>query len=246
MGPGSRAGLVTPAAAGLARRRRSLYRSATPNSWSRAPGGRSPRRTVRPECHDRHARPPRPRSRRRPENLVRLAGLPQGAGRFRADPHPPSRRGLRAGPPARRRRRGDRQHLRLPRLGQGGVALGDRRGHGGERPGDRHRLHGRAAGGDPREVPRPPGGDRAPGLRVGGGGRPRGGAAGPRPVPRPRAAAGDQAHPAPLRLSSAENSAITCRTMPAIRAGSPPSRCWSPGSYQFQHRCMLAERGCSG
>ena len=45
----------------------------------------------------------------------------------------------------RRRRRGHRQHLRLPRQRQEGIAGGDRRRDGGKRQGDRHRLHGRRA-----------------------------------------------------------------------------------------------------
>ena len=68
-------------------------------------------------------RPPRPAPRRHGQPR-----LPEGAGRHRAHPDPPARRGLRDLARLRRRRGGDRQHLRLPRLGQGREPRGDRRG----------------------------------------------------------------------------------------------------------------------
>ena len=55
---------------------------------------------------------------------------------------------------ARRGRRGHRQHLRLSRQRQSGIAGRDRRGAEGERPRHRHRLHGRRAGSDPRGLSR--------------------------------------------------------------------------------------------
>jgi hypothetical protein len=39
---------------------------------------------------------------------------------------------------------------------------------------------------------------------------------------------------------------ITCRVMPAIRAGSPRPLCWSSGRNQFQQREPFAAAGCSG
>ena len=39
---------------------------------------------------------------------------------------------------------------------------------------------------------------------------------------------------------------MTWRVMPAISAGSPRSRCWSPGLNQFQHFWALADCGCAG
>ena len=101
----------------------------------------------------------------------------------------------------RRRRRGDRQHLRLPRQRQGRVARRDRRGDGRERQGHRHRLHGRRARGDPRPLPGRARGHRPAAVRDGGRGGARARAAGARSVPRPRAAAGREAHAAALRLS---------------------------------------------
>ncbi len=80
------------------------------------------------------------RSRNDAARRVRLARLPEGAGRLRADPHPAARRGLRGRAELRGRRSGRRQHLRLHRRRGGGVARRDRRGAGRERQGHRHRL----------------------------------------------------------------------------------------------------------
>ena len=134
-------------------------------------------------------------------DLLRLARLPEGAGRFRAHPHHAARGRLRDLARARRRRPRDRQHLRLPRLGAGGVARGDRRGAGRERQGGRHRLHGRGAGEDHRQIPQRVRRHRPAAIRERGRGGASRGAAGARSVPRPGAAGRHQAHAAPLRLS---------------------------------------------
>jgi hypothetical protein len=47
-------------------------------------------------------------------------------------------------------------------------------------------------------------------------------------------------------VESTSNSPAICLVIPAMMLGSPASRRWSFGSYQFQHDIWLAEPGCSG
>ena len=101
----------------------------------------------------------------------------------------------------RRRRRGDRQHLRLSRQRQARVACGDRRGDERERPRHRHRLHGRRARDDPRSLPQRRRHHRAAGLRERDGGGARRRARPARPVRRSHPRTGREADAAPLRLS---------------------------------------------
>ncbi len=144
---------------------------------------------------DRHRPPPRA------EGELRLARLPQGARGQRAHHHAAARGRLRTDAQPCGRRSRDRQHLRLPRFRQAGIARRHRLRHERERQGDRHGLHGSGAGADRRAIPKRAGDHRSAGLRE----RAREGACGrpaqPRSVPRPRAAAGRQADAAPLRLS---------------------------------------------
>ena len=82
----------------------------------------------------------------RTQDRLRLARLPEGADRFRADPHAAARRRLRHLQDLRRRRSRHRQHLRLHRRRGEGKPRRHRRGAGRERQGDRHRLPGREGG----------------------------------------------------------------------------------------------------
>ena len=88
-------------------------------------------------------RPSQPRTAIAPRVGFVSLGCPEGAGRLRADPHAAARRGLRDLAHLRRRRPGRRQHLRLHRRRGRGIARRHRRGAGGERQGHRHRLPGR-------------------------------------------------------------------------------------------------------
>ena len=143
------------------------------------------------------------------EDRLRLARLPEGADRLRADPDAPERRGLRDLEELRRRRPRHRQHLRLHRRRGQGEPRHDRRGAGRERPGDRHRLPRRQGGRGRRQPGAPdaserPRGDRPARDRRGDGRGPRPRAQAARPVRRPRSrAAGDrhQADAQALRLS---------------------------------------------
>jgi polyhydroxyalkanoate synthesis repressor PhaR len=82
------------------------------------------------------------------QQIIRFCqpGLPQGADRLRAHPHPAQRRGLRNQQDLCRCRPGDRQHLRLHRRRGQGEPGHHRRGAGRERQGHRHRLPGRQGG----------------------------------------------------------------------------------------------------
>ncbi len=134
---------------------------------------------------------------------IRLARVPEGARRFRADRHAARRRGLRDRAELRRCGSGRRQYLRLHRRGSRRIARRDRRGACREWQGDRHRLS-RREGRRPVRPRRASEGARGDGpARHGGGagGRPRAPAAAARSLRRPRAAAGGQAHAVPLRVS---------------------------------------------
>jgi hypothetical protein len=138
-------------------------------------GRRPPMSLNPPDLRPDRARPalPRPPAPGPAAHRHGLARLPQGAGRFRAHPDPPARRGLRDLPRLCRRRGGDRQHLRLPRLRQGRVARGDRRGARRERPGHRHRLPRRRRAIHPRHPPVGPRRHRPAPVRGGARRRPR-------------------------------------------------------------------------
>ncbi len=133
---------------------------------------------------------------------LRVARLPEGARRLRADPDAAARRGLRDLALLRRRRPRRRQHVRLHRRGRRGVARRDRRGAGRERQGHRDRLPGREGR---RRLRARRASERArrhrPARDAGSDGRgPRAPAEAARPVRRPRPAAGDQADPVALRV----------------------------------------------
>ena len=140
---------------------------------------------------------------RGPQDLLRLARLPEGAGRFRAHHHAAARRGLRA---RRSATTAPTSSSSTPAASsiqrQGGIARRHRRGDGRERPRHRHRLHGRRAGARSASAIRTcspiTGPQQYESVR---GGRARGRAADARPVPRSRAAAGHQADAAALRVS---------------------------------------------
>ncbi len=91
-------------------------------------------------ARDRH---PPTRAPPRAAHLFRFARLPEGARRQRADPHAAARRGLRAFAQSCRRGCGDRQHLRLSRQRETGIARRHRRGDERERSRDCDRVHGR-------------------------------------------------------------------------------------------------------
>ena len=137
----------------------------------------------------------------RAAHLFRFARLPEGARRQRAHSDAPARRRLRARAQSRRRRRGHRQHLRLSRQRQSGIARGDRPGDERERQGDRDRLHGRQARRDPRRFPERLGDHRPAGVRKRDGGGARRSARAPRSVRRSHPRRRRAAHAAPLRLS---------------------------------------------
>ena len=170
-----------------------------PNPLPRAGEGDCPRcAAVAIDAGDRHRRRRAPF---RAAHFLRLARLPEGARRQRADPHAAARRGLRAFAHSRGRRCGDRQHLRLSRQREGGIARRDRPGDERERTGDRHRLHGGQARGDPRRVSQCVGHHRPAGVRKRDGGGARSGAGAARPVRRSHPRRGRAADAAPLRLS---------------------------------------------
>ena len=138
----------------------------------------------------------------RPQDLLRLARLPEGAGRFRAHHHAAARRGLRA----------DAKRMTAPTSSSSTPAASStapRRSRSsaiGEAMAENGKVivtgcMGAEPERDPRALPERARDHRAAGLRERRRGRARGGAAGARPVPRPRAAAGRQADAAPLRLS---------------------------------------------
>ena len=175
-----------------------------------------------PRAAARAARPPGPAPRRHGQPR-----LPQGAGRQRAHPDPAPRRGLRDLARLRRRRRGDRQHLRLSRQRQGREPRGDRRGAGRERPGHRHRLPRRRRGADPRRAPDGARRDRPAAVRGGARRGARRGAARAQPLRRPPA--GDGRHSS-RRATTATSRFPRVATTSAASASSPTcAASWSPG-----------------
>ncbi|CAA9412000.1 MAG: Ribosomal protein S12p Asp88 (E. coli) methylthiotransferase, partial [uncultured Ramlibacter sp.] len=139
------------------------------------------------------------------EGRLRQPRLPQGTDRFRADPDAALGRGLPDRQDLRGRGPGHRQHLRLHRRCGQGKPGHHRRSTGRQRQGDRHGLPGRAL----RRRGRQPGaadasfgagGDR-PARHAGSDGcRARPPAQAARPLHRPGAGGGHQAHAEALRL----------------------------------------------
>ena len=180
-----------------------------------------------------------------PQSRIRQPGLPQGPDRFRTHPHAAERRGLPDLQDLRGRRPRHRQHLRLHRRRRAGKPGHHRRGAGRERPGHRHRLPGRQGGRgrrQPGQADASVGAGRHRAARhAGSDGR---GACQPaqaaRPLHRPGAAGGHQAHAQALRLPEDQR-----RLQPPLHLLHHPVDARRPGEPSDRRRAEGGAGRCS-